>query len=186
MTTYDLALSALFTALIVALGIVPGIPIAALPVPIHLQSLGVMLAGALLGPWRGTVSVLLLIALVMMGLPVLAGGRGGMGVLAGPTAGYLLGFIPAAFVTGLIVQRLVIPAGGPRWRLILGHAFACIVGGILIDHLCGVAWLVAVTGLPFVKAAWGTLLFVPGDLLKAAVAGTAAVAVRRVHPLEPK
>lgn len=186
MTTYDLVLSALFTALVVALGTVPGLPISALPVPIHLQSLGVMLAGALLGPRRGVVSVLLLIALVAMGLPVLAGGRGGMAVFAGPTAGYLFGYIPAALVTGLIVQRFVLPAGGPAWRLVLGHVLACLVGGILVDHTCGVAWLVAVTGIPFAKAAFGTLVFVPGDILKAIVAGWVAVAIRRVHAIAPK
>lgn len=186
MTTYDLVLSALFTAFIVALGAMPGIPVTTLPVPIHLQSLGVMLAGALLGPRRGVVSVLLLIALVMMGLPVLAGGRGGMEMLTTPTAGYLLGYIPAAFVTGLIVKRLVIPAGGAVWRLVLGHALACMTGGILVDHLCGVAWLVAVTGLPFAKAALGDLIYVPFDIVKALVAAWIAVAIRRVHPLEPK
>lgn len=185
MTTYDLVLSAMFAALIVVLGLMPGIPIALLPVPITLQLLGVMLAGALLGPWRGASAVAIVIVLVMMGLPVLAGGRGGMAVLAGPTAGFLLGWVPAAFVTGLLAARFARP-GDTSWRAVLGHVAACLAGGVGVDYLCGIVWLVAVTGLAASTAAWGMLAFVPGDLLKAAVAGWIAVAIRRVHPIEPK
>lgn len=185
MTTYDLVLSAMFAALIVVLGAMPGIPIAFLPVPITLQLLGVMLAGALLGPWRGVVAVLLVIVLVMMGMPVLAGGRGGMAVFAGPTVGYLIGWIPAAFVAGLIAARFARAGSGSSWPVIAWHILACAAGG-LVDHLCGVIGLVAVSGIAFSKAALGTLVFVPGDLLKAILAGWAAVAIRRVHPVEPK
>ena len=79
MTTRDLVLSALFAALIVALGLIPAIPVGALPVPITPQSLGVMLAGLILGPVRGGLAVALVVLLVVLGLPVLSGGRGGFG-----------------------------------------------------------------------------------------------------------
>ncbi|WP_367618773.1 biotin transporter BioY, partial [Yaniella sp.] len=67
-------------------------------VPITLQSLGVMLAGAVLGPWRGAASMGLLILGVAIGLPLLAGGRGGIGVFVSPTAGYLIGYVIAPIV----------------------------------------------------------------------------------------
>lgn len=185
MTTHDLVLSAMFAALIVVLGALPGIPIAFLPVPITLQSLGVMLAGALLGPRRGAAAVLVFIVLVMMGLPVLAGGRGGMGALAAPSAGFILGWVPAAFVTGLLAARAPSPAGGAS-RAFAGHLLACLAGGIVVDYLCGILWLVAVTGLPPSRAAFGTLAFIPGDLIKAAIASWIAVSIKRVHALEPR
>jgi biotin transport system substrate-specific component len=185
-TTYDIVLAATFAALIAVLGAMPGIPIPLLPVPITLQSFGVMLAGALLGPWRGAAAVALLVALVAMGLPLLAGGRGGLPVFAGPTAGFLLGWIPAAFVTGLVAVRFVRSGLRSRWALAGGHILACIAGGIVVDYVCGIAWLVAVTGLPFAKTALGTLAFLPGDLVKATAAGIFAAAIRRVHPIEPK
>jgi biotin transport system substrate-specific component len=185
MTTYDIVLSAMFTALIAVLGVMPGIPIPLLPVPITLQLMGVMLAGALLGPWRGAIAVVLLIVLVAMGMPVLAGGRGGLPILGGPTAGFIFGWVPAAFVTGLVAQRFAHPGSSMTWTVVAGHVAAC-AAAIVVDYLCGIAWLVAVTGIAFSGAALGMLAFIPGDLVKAVAAGWAAVAIRRVHPIEPK
>ena len=182
MTTHDIVLTAMFAALIVVLGMIPAVPIGIIPVPITLQSLGVMLAGALLGRWRGAMAVVIVVALVAMGLPVLSGGRGGLGVFAGPTVGYLIGWIPAAFVAGWVVALLGADRRPPV--LAFGATFlACVLGGVVIDHLFGVAWLVAVTGIEWRKAILGTLAFVPGDLVKAALAGWIAVAIRRVHPI---
>ncbi|MFC6258113.1 biotin transporter BioY, partial [Kocuria oceani] len=78
-TTQNTVLVAVFAALIAALGLVPPITVGIVPVPITLQTLGVMLAGALLGPVRGMLSVVVLEVLVLAGLPLLAGGRGGLG-----------------------------------------------------------------------------------------------------------
>ena len=100
----DAAQVAMFAALIAALGVVGSIPMP-VGVPITLQTLGVMLAGALLGARRGALAVIVLLVLAAAGLPVLAGGRGGLGVFAGPTVGYLIGFVVCAFVIGLIVDR---------------------------------------------------------------------------------
>ena len=99
MTTRDLVLAALFAAIIVALGLLPPITLGFIPVPITAQSLGVMLAGVVLGSKRGTVAVLLVLLLAAIGLPVLSGGRGGLAVFAAPTTGYLIGWVFAAFVT---------------------------------------------------------------------------------------
>lgn len=184
MTTYDVVLSAMFAAIIAALGAMPGIPIPLLPVPITLQFLGVMLAGALLGPWRGAASVAILVALVAMGMPLLAGGRGGMAVLAGPTAGFVFGWIAAAFVIGLLARGFARPR--PRWQALAGTFLACAVGGIVVDYAFGLAWLAFVSKIDPSKAAYGMLAFIPGDLVKAAVAASLTVAIRRVHPIEPK
>ncbi|RVN51032.1 BioY family transporter, partial [Sinorhizobium meliloti] len=102
MNTRDLVLVALFTAIIVVLGLVPPITLGFIPVPITAQSMGVMLAGCIIGAKRGALAFLLLVLLVAIGLPVLSGGRGGLAVLAGPSGGFIFGWAVAAFVTGLI------------------------------------------------------------------------------------
>lgn len=183
MTTRDLVLAATFAALIVALGAVPAVPLAFIPVPITLQSLGVMLAGAVLGPWRGALAPALVVLLVIIGLPVLAGGRGGLVVLTGPTAGYLLGWIPGAFVTGLLAQRAAARTG---WLPFAERLAGCILGGIVVVHVLGIVWLASVTGLPIGKAAWGSLAFLPGDLLKAGLAAWVATSLGRVRVLAPR
>jgi biotin transporter BioY len=106
MTTRDLVLIALFTAIIVVLGLIPPVTLGFIPVPITAQSMGVMLAGCIIGAKRGALAYVLLVLLVAIGLPVLAGGRGGLAIIQGPTGGFVLGWIVATFVTGLIAERL--------------------------------------------------------------------------------
>lgn len=168
MQTRSLVLIALFTAIIVVLGLIPPIMLTFIPVPIHAQSLGVLLAGVVLGARGGALSVLLLMTLVAIGLPVLSGGRGGLAVFAGPTAGYLVGFLPAAFVTGWIADR-VARRTNAGWRAFAGF-FAAATVGVVIDHAFGVAWLIAYVGLSPRDAVIGDLVFVPGDLIKAGIA----------------
>src|SRR5688500_6271691 len=93
----DLAMVAVFAGIVAALGLVPAVSVLGGAVPITAQSLGVMLAGAVLGPRRGALALLLFLGLVALGLPLLAGGRGGLGVFAGASVGYLVGFPVAAF-----------------------------------------------------------------------------------------
>ena len=100
----NITLIALFAALVAALGLIPKLTLG-FGVPITAQSMGIMLCGTILGARRGALAVLLVLALVALGLPLLAGGRGGLGVFAGPTVGFLVGWPIAAFVTGLIVER---------------------------------------------------------------------------------
>lgn len=168
MQTKSLVMIALFTAIIVVLGLIPPIMLTFVPVPIHAQSLGVLLAGVVLGARGGALSVLLLMALVAIGLPVLAGGRGGPGIFLSPTAGYLVGFLPAAFATGWISDKVARGTHG-GWKTFAGFFFAATIG-VVIDHLFGVAWLIVYVGLSPVAAFVGDLAFVPGDLLKAAIA----------------
>lgn len=182
MTTRDIGYVALFAALIVTLGLVPAIPLAG-GVPITLQTLGVMLAGLILGPKRGALAALVVVALVAVGLPVLAGGRGGLGVFAGPTVGFLVGWVPGAFVAGLLAMRLERPGASIVARTI-GLSIAAIVGGIVVVYLGGIAGLTTVVKLPLAKAFWVSLPFVPGDLIKAVVAALVTVKVRDAFALD--
>lgn len=171
----DLARVAVFAALIAVLGLPGSFPLVG-GVPITAQTLGVMLAGAVLGPWLGALSVTVLLALVAAGLPLLAGGRGGFGVFLGPTAGYALGWILGAVVIGLIVH-----AGGRRpvaWRT----ASAMVVGGIVAIYALGIPVQSLVTRLPLGETALTSLVFVPGDLVKAAVATVIVTALVRAYP----
>ncbi|MCA1366679.1 biotin transporter BioY [Bradyrhizobium sp. BRP14] len=184
MNTRDLVLVALFAAIVVVLGLIPPITLGFIPVPITAQSMGVMLAGCIIGAKRGALAFLLFVLLVAIGLPVLSGGRGGLAVLAGPSGGFILGWAVAAFVTGLIAERFVHP-GNSEGRQFVGFFLASVIGGIVVLYAIGVPWLSAVTGTPLVAAATGSLVFIPGDLLKAAIATLAARAVYAGYPLLP-
>ncbi len=171
-----------FAALIVA-GSYVSVPLPMTPVPVALQSLFVLLAALILGPKAGTLAVVLFLAMGAIGLPVFAGGRGGPAHFFGPTGGYLLGYLPAAAVCGII----------SRW----GHRFASIRVRALIDagaatigttvlYACGVTVLARVTGMTIPAAvAAGAVPFLIGDAVKIAVAAAVAPRVReRLVPPE--
>lgn len=164
---------AVFAALVAVLGQVAAIPVG--PVPITLQTLGVMLAGAVLGPWRGAGSMLLLNALAAAGLPLLAQGSGGLAVYAGPTAGFALGFIPAAFVIGLIVQH-----SWPLrwWRTIVG----VVLGGVVVLYTCGIPVMAFNLGITLTEAASINLIFLPGDAVKAVFAILVTHSLAKAYP----
>ena len=182
MKSNNTVLVALFAALIVVLSLVPPIPLPAIPVPVTLQTLGAMLAGAMLGPVRGALACLLYLALAAIGLPVLPGGRGGMGGLPGADRR-----IPDRHADRRLCHGLAgAPAGGPgAWHLGRrgGYAVACVVGGIAVVYACGVPWLASVAKMDLGKAALAVAVFVPGDLIKAAVAAWVASRVARVWPM---
>lgn len=151
MTVY----ASLFAALIAA-GAYLAIPIG--PVPIVLQNFFVMLAGLLLGGVWGMGAVGLYLLAGAVGLPVFAGGTGGIGRLLGPTGGYLLGYIPAVFLIGILSEK------GKGKIFIDVLAMIC---GTVIIYAFGVSWLKTVTGMAWGKAlAAGMYPFLPGDILK--------------------
>lgn len=156
--------------MVVVLGLVPPMPVPWVPVPITLQTFGVMLAGLILGPKRGGLVVFLYVLIALVGLPVLPGGRAGLAVLAGPTGGFLLGMIPGAVVVGLA-------AGASTLRCFV----AAILGGVVVVYACGIPWLVAVTGMTFIKAALAIVVFLPGDAIKAVIASIVAHRIRRLN-----
>ena len=127
-TSATLGRVAVFAALIIVLGTV----VVPLPggVPITGQTLAVMLAGLVLGPRVAPWSVALVLVLAAIGLPVLAGGRGGLGVFVGPTAGYLLGWVAGVVVIGLLMRT-----GRPTWWR---AAIAAFVGGVLVVYAFGI------------------------------------------------
>lgn len=160
---------AMFAAIIAVLGLIPKIDLPfAGGVPITAQTLGVMLAGVVLGPRYGAACILLFIAIVALGMPVLAGGRGGLAVFQGPTVGFLLGWLPGVVVTGLAFQAL------RRMPVAAGAAIASIIGGIVVIYACGIVGLSLVAQMPLARAATISLGFIPGDLIKAVVVGLLA------------
>ena len=172
----DLALIATFAGFIAALGLVPAFSPFGFPVPVTIQSLGIMLTGAILGARRGASAVLLFLALVALGLPLLSGGRGGLGVFAGPSAGYLIGFPIAAAVVGWLIHRRGAPYS-PVWGF-----FATVVGGIAVLYSIGIPVTAWRADLSLWAAVTGSSLFVVGDLVKALIAASVAGAVFRARP----
>lgn len=132
------------------------------PVPLTLQTLGVLFTGAVLGSRRGALALLLYLTEGALGLPVFAGGASGVGYMLGPTGGYLVGFVVAAGVVGWLAQR--------GWdRRLVWAAVAMVIGNVII-YVCGVAWLAVFLGDLWGALVKGMLLFVVGDLIKIAVA----------------
>jgi len=171
----NLVMIALFAALIAALGLIPKITLA-FGVPITAQSLGVMLCGTVLGSRRGALAVLLFLLLVALGSPLLAGGRGGLGLFVSPTAGFLVGFPIAAFVTGLIVEK---------WRnapLTLVAGIAAALGGIVVLYVFGVIGMSITLDKSIAEATALVTAFIPGDILKAAIAGMLTAALAKARP----
>jgi biotin transport system substrate-specific component len=135
-----------------------------LPVPITGQTFGVLLIGAVLGSRLGTITVLTYIASGALGLPVFASGGSGVATLAGPTAGYLLGFVFAAFLVGWLSEW--------GWdRRVLTTAAAMLFGTLII-YVPGVIWLSRFAGWDNVFAL-GIAPFLFGDLLKVVLAAIA-------------
>lgn len=175
---HALAQVALFAALTAVLGLIPKVDLP-FGVPITLQSLAVMLAGCLLGGWRGFQALALFLLAVAAGLPLLAGGRGGLGVFAAPSAGYLVGFALAAGATGVIMRWL--PTSTPL-RAALSAFVASAAGGLVLLHATGIVGLMWLAGMPFGKALMVDLAFVPGDLIKCAVCAVIVHTVARALP----
>lgn len=165
---------ALFAALIAVLGLVPKLDMIS-GVPITAQSLGVMLCGTVLGAKRGALAVTLFAVLTLIGLPLLAGGRGGLGILVGPSVGYFVGFIAAAFVAGLVVER---------WKAsVTVAAFAgAVLGGVVVMHAMGIIGMSIVLGKTLPEAVLLDLPFLPGDLIKAGLAALITSAIAQMRP----
>ncbi|MDA3940066.1 MAG: biotin transporter BioY [Spirochaetia bacterium] len=156
-------LTAVFTALISA-GAFAILPIG--PVPIVLTTLFVVLSGLLGGFRIGIYSVVVYLILGILGLPVFAGGAGGFAVIAGPTGGYLMGYLLAAAFAGLIFRSWNEKS---RTANIILASLAALLAAASI-YLPGLFWLKISLGLDWGKAlSIGLLPFIPGDLLKTVV-----------------
>ncbi|MGK2320886.1 biotin transporter BioY [Gordonia rhizosphera] len=172
----DLTQAAVFAALIAALGLPGTITIGSSGVPITLQTLGVMLAGAVIGPRKGTLAVIIFSILAIAGLPILAGGRSGLVALSSPTAGFFVGFLPGVIVIGLLTALMM-----PRYRILWGIA-ANILGGMVVIYACGIIGLLLRTDLSLWAAISTNGTYIPGDIAKAVIAALVAAQVHRAYP----
>ena len=177
MSTRDMVFVALFAALTAACAVFPPVAIPVVPAPIVVQNIGVMLAGSILGARRGGLALLLFVVLVALGMPLLTGWQGGFGVLVGPTGGFVLSWVPAAFVVGWLVEKYWARLG--FWKLLLCN----VAGGIVVVYALGIPWFAVVAGMDLLPAFTGSLVFVPGDLAKAVVASLVALIVKRSYPI---
>lgn len=175
----DLALVAAFAALIVACALLPAIPTGG-AVPITLQTFAVLLSGAVLGARRGFLAVLLYLGLGAIGLPVFAQGAGGIGVFAGASVGYLIGFPLAAALTGFLVERL--PRGTSRPVRVLLLWVCGLAGSFAFIHTCGILGMYARLDLTLVQAWKADRVFIPGDLVKNLAMALVATSVHAAFP----
>ena len=175
----DLALVAAFAALISACAYIGAIPVGGSGVPITLQTFGVMLAGCLLGPVRGFLSVCLYLALGAIGLPVFAEHSSGLAVLTGVSAGYLWSFPIAAALGGFLVKYVAGPVGKTRALVV----FMCsITASILVIHPMGMAGLMIYLDIPLSDAFDIDKIFWIGDVLKTTLVALIAAEVHRAFP----
>ncbi len=172
LTLRSMIMAAIFAAALAAVAqfkfYLPGVP----NVPVTLQVLVVYVAGLLLGPTWGFVSMLVYVLLGAIGLPVYAGGASGVQVLLGPTGGYLMSYPVAALVIGLMAPPEQNPSRG-RMELAM-------LLGLAIIYLGGAGWAILMGGkaLATVISGW-VLPFIPFDLLKMWVAGYICAGVNR-------
>ena len=141
------------------------------PVPITAQTFFLNVAAVLLGGPLGAASQFIYIMLGVVGMPVFAGGKAGLGVLFGPTGGYLIGFIIGAFVIGFV-------AGRKKDAGVLWYIFSMFIGMVII-YTIGVVQLSFVAKLSMLKAAAvGVLPFLPGDIIKIILAAIISVKLK--------
>lgn len=172
MKTREITYVALFVAVMAVLGMVPPITLSFTPVPIVLQTLGVILAGGILGARLGFMSQVTFLLLVAAGLPLLSGGRGGIGVFVGPSAGYLFSYPIVAALLGYLISRFQV--------LTLKKALLVnLTVGVFTLYLFGVPVQAFVMDLPLVHTIKISLVYIPGDLIKATVASYLVYKLRK-------
>lgn len=170
--TVQMAETALMSAVLCILAPL-AIPLPFSPVPLTMGSFAVYVTAAVLGPGKGTLSVALYLLLGMAGLPVFSGFSGGIGVLAGPTGGYVIGYIPCALLVGWLVGRY-------RCRTV-GTIFAMVTGTI-VCYVFGTAWVLIIMGGTYTLAQAVLVCIVPYlvfDAMKIVLAAMIAVEVRK-------
>lgn len=154
---------ALFAAIMGALGLLPPLFLSFTPVPITMQTIGVLLAGGILGARLGAMSQIVFLLLVATGLPLLSGGRGGLSVFVGPSAGYILSYPITAFCLGYIQSRFKQLRLGP---VLLTN----LTIGIFLIYLFGVPVQAFVMNIDLLLAMKMSLVYLPGDAIKATLA----------------
>jgi len=168
-TTHHLVLAALFTAMTAVCAQIQ-IPLPA--VPVSLALLAVHLCGALLPPRFSALAMFAYALLGCLGVPVYSGFAAGPSILFGPTGGYILGFVLSAPVTGLLIRRL---GTSPR------SLYLSMAAGFAVCCAFGTGWFMAVTGTPLAAGLTACVLpFLPGDVMKIALAALLARRLRKI------
>jgi biotin transport system substrate-specific component len=163
MKVKEMTFVALFAAVMGALGLVPPIMLSFTPVPITLQTLGVLLAGGILGARLGGISMAVFLLLVAAGAPLLSGGRGGIGVFFGPSAGYLISYPLTAFFIGYLLSRF-------KTLKLKNILLINLTAGIFLIYLFGIPVQAFMMNIPLSDAIKLSLVYIPGDVLKATLA----------------
>lgn len=175
----DLGLIAVFAALVAASALIAAIPVGGLGVPITLQTLAVMLTGLALGPGRAFAAVGLYTLLGLAGLPIFSGGRSGLGILAGPSAGYIIAFPLAALAVGWLTTIVLRRTVKRRGLFLFAAAMA---SSIVLVHSLGVLGMMVNGKLDLSKAFVLDLAYYPGDIIKNVLAVTIALALHKAFP----
>lgn len=171
----DMSLIAIFAGVTAILGLAPAIVTPISPVPITLQSMGVAVTGNILGGRRALLSQLLFITLVAIGMPLLAGGRGGIGVFLAPSAGFIIGYPVVAFLIGLVTARLE--------KLRVGSMLVInLIFGVGVLYVFGVVGMMLLGNLDIKAALLATVVYLPGDLVKMIIAAVVANGVHKASP----
>lgn len=172
----DLAYIAVFAALIIACGPV-SIP-TAIGVPFVIQNALVTLTGVILGARRGFLSVALFLGLGLFGLPVLSAGKNTLTALAGPSVGYIVGYLVSVVIAGAIAYSFLRKGKGNKF---VGLAIAAF-SGLLTQYLCGMIGLMIKNQLSLAAAATAQVPYLLPDILKIVLVVGVAVAVHKAFP----
>ena len=168
MKTKDYILCAFFAAFIAVLAQIQ-LPLPITPIPISLAVLAVLIAGGVLGVKRALITIIVYILIGFIGVPVFAGFQGGMAVLAGPTVGYIIGYIPLIAIVAAFTKYSRDKATEYSWP-VYKECLVLVVGaivGILILYALGTAWFMIVTGRGVVESlAMCVIPFIPGEIFK--------------------
>ncbi|WP_104174207.1 biotin transporter BioY [Arthrobacter sp. Y81] len=175
----DLGLIAVFAALVAGSALIAAIPVGGLGVPITLQTLAVMLTGLALGPGRAFAAVGLYTLLGLAGLPIFSGGRSGLGILAGPSAGYIIAFPLAALTVGWLTTIVLRRSLKYRGLFLFAAAMAT---SIVLVHGLGVLGMMVNAKLDLSKAFLLDLAYYPGDIIKNILAVSIALALHKAFP----
>jgi len=161
---YPYILCALFAALTAVCTFI-NIPLPFTPIPINLATLSVFLAGGLLGAKYGALSQLIYIMIGSLGLPIFSNYQGGLGVLVGPTGGFLVGYVIAAFIIGLIMNPIIKSNDASR-LYVIKIVLACLAG-MTTYFTTGTLWFMYITNTGLYAALFACVIpFLIGDALK--------------------
>lgn len=172
MKVRDLTNIALFTAIMGVLGLFPPIPLSFTPVPLTLQTVGMFLAGGLLGAKKGFYSQVVFLLLVAVGVPLLSGGRGGLGVFVGPSAGYIFGYAIITFCIGFSLSRI-------KNLTFMKLYVSNLLVGVFLLYCIGVPVQAFIMNLSIIDTIKISLVYIPGDIIKATLASYIVYKLRK-------